>query len=371
MVMKMKSAVLIMLLAAFIIPVVADDVDRWIQDLKDPIPSVREAAAVALGQLNDTHAVGPLTQALQDENEGVRQAASQALDKLEMPAEEPNSEEDSAVAIHQRDFVFEKWGAYNFEDPSGKRYFTGYVQEPTEEMEGSLTPLLWEKSKDKNLLDSGLASEDAETKDPETGQMAGSPIAWLEVKLKIIGPIPDGETGTVDSEYHFSLMKSGIPDNAKYDWSFGDGSSSSGENATHTFRASGIYKVEVNAEWGSGSANDKTDMEIIPKKEEAKDEEVTFIVFRWIRPLGINPDTGRLYDKERQYCQDFKVNGHEVHLTNGEYSTVMSPGRHKYDIEYIYEKPLPDSGTASGYFEVKSGQFNAIEIETPPAEYNA
>jgi tetratricopeptide (TPR) repeat protein len=58
-----------------------------------------------------------------------------------------------------RDFVFEKWGAYNFEDSSGKRYFTGYVQEPTKEMEGSLTPLLWEKSNDKSLMDKGLASE--------------------------------------------------------------------------------------------------------------------------------------------------------------------------------------------------------------------
>jgi tetratricopeptide (TPR) repeat protein len=58
-----------------------------------------------------------------------------------------------------RDFVFEKWGSYNFEDSSGKRYFTGYVQAPTEEMDSSLTPLLWEKSKDKSLMDRGLASE--------------------------------------------------------------------------------------------------------------------------------------------------------------------------------------------------------------------
>jgi hypothetical protein len=49
-----------------------------------------------------------------------------------------------AVAVHQRDFVFEKWGAYNFEDSSGRRYFTGYVQEPTVGMEDSLTPFLWD-----------------------------------------------------------------------------------------------------------------------------------------------------------------------------------------------------------------------------------
>ena len=64
-----------------------------------------------------------------------------------------------AVAVHQRDFVFEKWGAYNFEDSSGRRYFTGYVQEPTEGMEASLTPFLWEISNDKSLKEKGLASE--------------------------------------------------------------------------------------------------------------------------------------------------------------------------------------------------------------------
>lgn len=64
-----------------------------------------------------------------------------------------------AVAVHQRDFVFDKWGAYNFEDSSGKRYFTGYVQEPTVGMEGSMTPFLWEISNDKSLMEKGLASE--------------------------------------------------------------------------------------------------------------------------------------------------------------------------------------------------------------------
>ena len=64
-----------------------------------------------------------------------------------------------AVAVHQSDFVFEKWGAYNFEDSLGRRYFTGYVQEATVGMEGSLTPFLWEISNDKSLMEKGLASE--------------------------------------------------------------------------------------------------------------------------------------------------------------------------------------------------------------------
>lgn len=64
-----------------------------------------------------------------------------------------------AVAVHQRDFVFDKWGAYNFEDSDGKRYFTGYILEPTVGMEGSMTPFLWEISNDKSLMEKGLASE--------------------------------------------------------------------------------------------------------------------------------------------------------------------------------------------------------------------
>jgi tetratricopeptide (TPR) repeat protein len=187
MVMKMKlAALIIILLAVFAMPAVADDVDKLIQDLNDPSPSVRGAAAGALRELNDTRAVEPLTQALKDEDSYVRQYAAESLGMLnDTRAVEPlksalndkngyvrkaaadalaklgwmRAEEDSAVAVHQRDFVFEKWGAYNFEDSSGTRYFTGYVQEPTEGMEGSLTPLLWEKSKDKSLMDRGLASE--------------------------------------------------------------------------------------------------------------------------------------------------------------------------------------------------------------------
>ncbi len=58
--MKIKLATLIMLLAIFAVPAVADDVDGWIADLKDPSPLVREAVAMALVELNDTRAVGPL-----------------------------------------------------------------------------------------------------------------------------------------------------------------------------------------------------------------------------------------------------------------------------------------------------------------------
>jgi HEAT repeat protein len=64
------------------LPAVADDVDRWIQDLKDPNPNVRIAAADALFELNDTRAVDPLIQALKDNSSYVRQDAAGALEEL-------------------------------------------------------------------------------------------------------------------------------------------------------------------------------------------------------------------------------------------------------------------------------------------------
>ena len=81
--MTMKLLALItILLTAFVMPAVADDVNIWIQDLKDPIPAVREAAAEALVRLNDTRAVGPLILALDDDDFRVRQNAAVSLGKL-------------------------------------------------------------------------------------------------------------------------------------------------------------------------------------------------------------------------------------------------------------------------------------------------
>jgi len=84
------------------VPEVADDVDRWIQDLNDTSPSVREAAAKALGELNDTRAVEPLILALKDEDSDVRGDAAMALGMLkDNGAIEPLilalSDEDSSV----------------------------------------------------------------------------------------------------------------------------------------------------------------------------------------------------------------------------------------------------------------------------------
>lgn len=82
MIMEIMWPILIMLLSVFAMPVVADDVDRWIQDLKDPNPAVREAAVLAFIGHNDTRTVDPLIKALDDKDPRIQIYAAFALGKL-------------------------------------------------------------------------------------------------------------------------------------------------------------------------------------------------------------------------------------------------------------------------------------------------
>lgn len=138
-----------MLLAVFAIPAVADDVGKWIKDLNDSNPSVREVASkalmetydaralepliqalndednqvrayavIALGNLNDSRAVDPLTQALKDKENFVRANAAEALGNLNDPrAIEPlksalNNENESDVRrIDEEAFRKQGWQA--------------------------------------------------------------------------------------------------------------------------------------------------------------------------------------------------------------------------------------------------------------------
>lgn len=77
----------------------------------------------------------------------------------EMGADPSDNPEGRALFLPQRNFAFERWGAYNYEESSGGIYFTGYVPEPTYRMEDSSLPRLWEESGDKSLMALGLASE--------------------------------------------------------------------------------------------------------------------------------------------------------------------------------------------------------------------
>lgn len=64
-------------------------------------------------------------------------------------------------------------------------------------------------------------------------------------------------------KYSFSVKeKNSIPDDAEYEWSFGDGSTDKGEQVTHLFAASGKYKLKVKASWKGGSAEADTEIEV-------------------------------------------------------------------------------------------------------------
>lgn len=53
-----------------------------IKALKDGDYSVRISAAVALGKIGDKRAVGPLIEALEDEESYVRRAVAEALERI-------------------------------------------------------------------------------------------------------------------------------------------------------------------------------------------------------------------------------------------------------------------------------------------------
>jgi len=57
---RLKLFLALLLLVSLAMPVVADEVDDLILDLKYGLPDVREEAADALGEIGDSKAVDPL-----------------------------------------------------------------------------------------------------------------------------------------------------------------------------------------------------------------------------------------------------------------------------------------------------------------------
>ena len=98
----------------------------------------------------------------------------------ELASDQVTDAEDDArsdsLYLPQRDFAIEKWGAYSYKESSGRTYFAAYMQEPTEGMDGSDAPLLWNESLDKSLIDRGLASEVLIDKEEEGTIATGMPL---------------------------------------------------------------------------------------------------------------------------------------------------------------------------------------------------
>jgi len=101
--------------------------------------------------------------------------------------------------------------------------------------------------------------------------------SWLNLKLnanlsiptlEIQRPFSESEKGVPETEYRFSVIKSDIPSDAEYEWDFGDGETADGESVTHKFESEGDYAVGVQATWSGGSAENETDIEIVPPSVE-------------------------------------------------------------------------------------------------------
>ncbi len=81
--MRLKAIFCVIVMVALAMPAAADEVDNHILALNDENDTARIVAAGALGEIGDARAVDPLTYVAQnDENEDVRDAASEALEKL-------------------------------------------------------------------------------------------------------------------------------------------------------------------------------------------------------------------------------------------------------------------------------------------------
>jgi PKD repeat protein len=83
--------------------------------------------------------------------------------------------------------------------------------------------------------------------------------------VEIRRPFSEGQKGVPETDYTFSVIKKGIPDDAQYTWSFGDGGTASGESVIHKFAQEGDYTVKVSASWSGGSAEDETSIGIEAK----------------------------------------------------------------------------------------------------------
>lgn len=136
----------------------------------------------------------------------------------ETGADPSDNPESSALSLPQRDFAFEDWGAYSYEDISDTTYFTGYVPEPTERMEGSSLPRLWEESGDKSLMALGLASEVLIDNDQEETITKNTSLNLSEgYQLHIMSVDTEGERAYLElTRYGEVLDSSTVSPNASF-----------------------------------------------------------------------------------------------------------------------------------------------------------
>jgi hypothetical protein len=184
--------------------------------------------------------------------------------------------------------------------------------------------------------------------------------------VKIPGSVGDRVIGAT---YTFTTQNRNIPADATYTWNFGD-KTGTGRTATTSWKNAGTYKVRVEVKWSTTTVSDEISVTVAPDKPAPQKAEVLFDVYRRVKnSMGTSNQRCNDYSISISDPTGVVVDGGSSVARNGAYDTTLPVGNgYGYRIRYAYTIPCPDSGTASGKFDVKANTITGVMVETPPCE---
>ncbi|GEM_PF-7004564 len=191
-------------------------------------------------------------------------------------------------------------------------------------------------------------------------------LAIYEQSLEISGGVLGA--GVIGAEYNFAADGQGIPKDAEYTWSFGDGNGASGEKTAHKYERAGEYTLKLEATWPNGRAKCEREFVVAEDIPEAAKAEANIFVFRYFKnKMGKSKQacqgiTVRIFDKDNKF-----VDGGSADLHNGLFSITLPVGHYTCKVHYLYSSPR-DEGDAGAAFDVTVDGRNWVEVETPPYE---
>ncbi len=123
------------------------------------------------------------------------------------------------------------------------------------------------KDDDKENQDEKKDDEDNDDSDSDDNPSAhSSPVGLSRKEAEVDLEIDAGRQrlAIAGGEIEFlAEVTAGADTGVNFDWSFGDGSSSSGQTVTHVYDHPGIYNVVVNARGAGGEAVDRTKVQVV------------------------------------------------------------------------------------------------------------
>jgi cyanophycinase-like exopeptidase/PKD repeat protein len=180
-----------------------------------------------------------------------------------------------------------------------------------------------------------------EVEDYTVNITAGTPPQNQDPTAVINGPY----TGTVGQAVSFSSAGSNDPDGSitSYLWNFGDGSTSTQANPSHTYSTDNTYTVSLTVTDNDGATDNQTTTATITTSGGGGDTELAFSHFE--NGWGIWTDGGRdcgMYsDGSRAHSGSYAVNiqdnsgvSSSFYMTNG--MDVHSPGYTQIEVEFYF-----------------------------------